>query len=84
MFRLLFLGNSWADCVEVWYWDPISCSVCSSHGLGISARAHVHTALELYLINGLTEILGILARDAEPCHFFFQFAQASAGGVFSS
>ena len=31
--------------------EPISCRLCSSHGWGISARAHVHTAL-LYLTNG--------------------------------
>ena len=101
MFRLLFLGNGWADCVEIWYalgnplatayavvTDGISlhvrtctprfctsvshkrlgrlCSnlVCgfrvitkvlsTSHGLGISARAHVQTAL-LYLRNGLAD-----------------------------
>ena len=30
---------------------PISYSLCSSHGCGISARAHVHTAL-LYIRNG--------------------------------
>ena len=32
-------------------WRPISYSLCSNHGWGISARAHVHTAL-LYLRNG--------------------------------
>ena len=26
MFRLLFLGNGWADCVEIWYalWNPLA------------------------------------------------------------
>ena len=43
MFRLLFLGNGWADCIEIWVssWGPISYSLCSNHGWGISARAHV-------------------------------------------
>ena len=56
MFRLLFLGNGWADFVAIWYalGKPISYSLCSSHGWGISARAHVQTAL-LYLRNGLAD-----------------------------
>ena len=98
MFRLLFLGNGWADCVEIWYalgnplatayavvTDGVSLHVrtctprfcisqtarpivfkfgvwVSSHyqsafhksWLGISARAHVQTAL-LYLRNGLAD-----------------------------
>ena len=102
MFRLLFLGNGWADCVEIWYGlgnplvtayvvvtDGISLHVstctprfCISqtarpiefhfgvrfggHELGayhmswvgISARAHVHTAL-LYLRNGSTDCVQI-------------------------
>ena len=42
MFHLLFLGNVWADCVEnlACIRGPISYSLCSSHGWGISARAH--------------------------------------------
>ena len=42
MFRLPFLGNGWADCIEIWSytWGPIGYSLCSSHGWGISARAH--------------------------------------------
>ena len=43
MFRLLFLG---------------SYSLCRSHGWGISARAHVHTAL-LYLTNGSADCIQI-------------------------
>ena len=98
MFRLLFLGNGWADYVEIWYalgsllatayavvtdgvslhvrtctprfcisqtarpivfkfgvWFRVITKVLStSHGLGISARAHVQTAL-LYLRNGLAD-----------------------------
>ena len=38
--------------------DPISYSLCSSHGWGISARAHVHTTL-LYLRNALTDCVQI-------------------------
>ena len=43
MFRLPLLGNGWADCIEIWHalGDPLcSYSFCSSHGWGISARAH--------------------------------------------
>ena len=64
MLRLLYLSNGWADCGEIWHalGDPISYSLCNSHGWGISARAHVqrypHTAL-LYLGNGLTECVQI-------------------------
>ena len=36
------------------HWGPISYSLCSSHGCGISARAHVQTAL-LYLRIGLAD-----------------------------
>ena len=64
MFRLLFLGNGWADLRRnlACSWGPISYSLCSNHGWGISARAHVqrypHTAL-LYLGNGLTDCVQI-------------------------
>ena len=65
MFRLLYLGNGWADCVEIWHalGDPLGTySLYNSHGWGISARAHVqrypHTAL-LYLGNGLTDCVQI-------------------------
>ena len=63
MFRLLYLGNGWADCVEIWHalGDPLV-TVYNSHGWGISARAHVqrypHTAL-LYLGNGLADCVQI-------------------------
>ena len=43
-------------------WSPISYNLCSTHGWGISARAHVqrypHTAL-LYLRNGLADCVQI-------------------------
>ena len=59
MFRLLYLGNSWADCVEIVYAlgdSLVTAYAVSSHGWGNSARAHVqrypHTAL-LYIGNGL-------------------------------
>ena len=60
MFRLLFLGNvlgrlRWN---LVCTWEPISYSFCSSHGCGISARAHVHTVL-LYLTNGSADCVQI-------------------------
>ena len=42
----------------VWTWRPISFSLCSSHGWGISARAHVHTAV-LYLRNGSADCVQI-------------------------
>ena len=44
MFRLSLLGNGWADCIDIWYalGDPLvtAYALCSSHGWGISARAH--------------------------------------------
>ena len=70
MFRLLFLGNGWADCVEIWHalGDPLVTAYAvvtghvqrygPRHGWGISARAHVHTAL-LYLRNGSTDCVQI-------------------------
>ena len=72
MFRLLYLGNGWADCVEIWHavGDPLVTAYTivtgraeiPNHGWGISARAHVqrypHTAL-LYLGNGLTDCVQI-------------------------
>ena len=39
-------------------WGSISCSTCSKHGRGTSARVHVHTAL-LYLRNGLADCIQI-------------------------
>ena len=39
-------------------WGPISYSLCSSQGWGISARVHVHTPL-LYLENGWTDCADI-------------------------
>ena len=58
MFRLLFLGNGWADFVEIWNTTGVSLVVMHAVpialGWGISARAHVHTAL-LYLRNGLAD-----------------------------
>ena len=53
MFRLPLLSNGWADCVEIWYAlaDPLVTAYAVVTGCGISARAHVHTAL-LYLRNG--------------------------------
>ena len=60
MFRLPSLGNGCADCVEIWYAlkRPISYSLCSNHGWGISARAHVHTAF-LYLTNDSADCVQI-------------------------
>ena len=42
MFRLLFLGNGWADCVEIWYalGDPVVTAYAVVTG-GVSM--HVHT-----------------------------------------
>ena len=43
MFRLLYLGNGWADCVEIWHalGDPLVTAYTIVNGWGISARAHV-------------------------------------------
>ena len=63
MFRLLYLGNGWADCVETWHalGDPLVTAYAVVSG-GVSARAHVqrysHTAL-LYLGNGLADCVQI-------------------------
>ena len=70
MFRLLYLGNGWADCVEIWHalGDPLvtAYTIVTGGSLRIgedrSARAHVqrypHTAL-LYLGNGLADCVQI-------------------------
>ena len=63
MFRLLYLGNGWADCVEIWHalGNPLVTAYTIVTG-GVSARAHVqrypHTAL-LYLGNGLADCVQI-------------------------
>ena len=64
MFRLLYLGNGWVDCVEIWHalGDPLVTAYAVVTGGGTSARAHVqrypHTAL-LYLGNGLADCVQI-------------------------
>ena len=60
MFRLLFLGNGWADCVEIWYalGNPLATAHAVVTDGGISARAHVYTAL-LYLTNGSADCVQI-------------------------
>ena len=63
MFRLLYLDNGWADCVEIWHalGDPLVSAYAIVTG-GVSARAHVqrypHPAL-LYLGNGLADCVQI-------------------------
>ena len=71
MFRLLYLGNGWADCVEIWHalGDPLVTAYTVVTG-GVSlhcahvqrypcARAEIpHTAL-LYLGNGLADCVQI-------------------------
>ena len=56
MFPLLFLGNGWADCVEIWYalGNPLvtAYAVVTDGVIGVSL--HVHTAF-LYLTNGLAD-----------------------------
>ena len=56
MFRLLFLGNGWADFVEIWYalGNPLVTAYAVVTDGVIYARAHVQTAL-LYLRNGLAD-----------------------------
>ena len=61
MFRLLLLGNGWADCVGIWhaFGDPlVTAYTVVTGGGGISARAHVNTAL-LYLRNGSADCVQI-------------------------
>ena len=51
MFRLLFLGNGWGDCVEIWHalGDPlVTAYAVVTGGVSLHVRT-VHTAL-LYLL----------------------------------
>ena len=64
MFRLLFLGNGWADCVGIWHalGDPLVTAYAVVTG-GVSLHVRTrrdtpHTAL-LYLRNGLTDCVQI-------------------------
>ena len=64
MFPLLFLGNGWADCVEIWHalGDPLVTAYAIVTG-GVSLHVRTcrdapHTAL-LYLRNGLTDCVQI-------------------------
>ena len=64
MFRLLFLGNGWADCIEIWYavGDPLVTAYAVITG-GVSlhvltCRGTPHTA-PLYLGNGLADCVQI-------------------------
>ena len=57
MFRLLFLGNGSADCVEIWHalGDPlVTAYAVVTDGVSLHVRTYVHTAL-LYLSNGSTD-----------------------------
>ena len=57
MFPLLFLGNGWADCIEIWY--ALGNPLVTAYAVvtdGVSL--HVHTAL-LYLRNGSTDCVQI-------------------------
>ena len=63
MFRLLFLGNDWADYVEVWYAlrDPLVTSyaiVTGGVSLHVRTCRDTHTAL-LYLRSGLADCVQI-------------------------
>ena len=63
MLRLLYLGNGWADCVEIWHalGDPLvtAYTIVTGGYLCTCARAEVpHTAL-LYLGNGLADCVQI-------------------------
>ena len=52
MFRLLYIGNGWADCVEIWHalGDPLVTAY--------AVQRYPHTAL-LYLGNGLADCVQI-------------------------
>ena len=51
MFRLLFLGNGWADCVEIWYTlgNPLATAYAVVTG-GVSL--HVRTCTPRFCISG--------------------------------
>ena len=53
MFRLLLLGNGWADRVEIWY--AIGVSLVTGHAAvtgGVSLRLHVRTCTSRFCISG--------------------------------
>ena len=69
MFRLLFLGNGWADCVEIWHalGDPLVTAyavvtggvhVCTCVMRAWHVQRYPHTAL-LHLGNGLVDCVQI-------------------------
>ena len=66
MFRPLYLGNGWADCVEIWHalGDPLVTAYTivtggvSLHVRTCSTTTYPHTAL-LYLGNGLADYVQI-------------------------
>ena len=83
MFSLLLLGNGWTDCVEIWnaLGSPLVTRLCSSHGWGVSARAHVHSAL-LYLRNGSADCVQIWCVGLESLlKCFTQVIGGVLGGV---
>ena len=51
MFRLLFLGNGWADCVEIWYalGNPLATAYAVvTNGVSL----HVRTCTPRFCISG--------------------------------
>ena len=61
MFRLLFLGNGWADCVAIWhaFGDPLVTAYAEVTGeVCAHVQTYPHTAL-LYLGNGLVDCVQI-------------------------
>ena len=57
MFRLLSLGNSWADCVEIWYafGDPL---VTAYAGVTGGASLHVRRCAPRFCISGTARPIG--------------------------
>ena len=51
MFRLLFLGNGWADCVEIWYalGNPLATAYAVVMGW---VSLHVRTCRPRFCISG--------------------------------
>ena len=67
MFRLLFLGNDWADCVEIWHalGDPLVTAYAVVTG-GVSL--HVRTCTPRFCISGTARSIGFNFGVRVGCH----------------
>ena len=56
MFRLLLLGNGWADCIEIWYalGDPL----VTAYAVVTGGVSHVRTCTPRFCISGMARPIG--------------------------